>query len=131
MCTSMIDGLDAQAPHVRDRVELAVVAKAPIDALGEFASDRGWQHVPLLSSAKTTYDADYLTENDDGAPMPMLNVFVRCDGAIHHYWGSELLYAHADGQPRHVDTIWPLWNLFDLTPGGRGDNWYPKLAYER
>jgi hypothetical protein len=21
--------------------------------------------------------------------------------------------------PRHVDLIWPIWQLFDLTPGGR------------
>jgi hypothetical protein len=25
--------------------------------------------------------------------------------------------------------IWPLWNLFDLTPEGRGTSWYPKLSY--
>ena len=23
----------------------------------------------------------------------------------------------------------PLWNLFDLTPEGRGKQWYPKLRY--
>jgi len=28
-----------------------------------------------------------------------------------------------------VDMIWPLWNLFDLTPEGRGTDWYPRLAY--
>jgi len=32
--------------------------------------------------------------------------------------------------PRHVDPIWPLWNLFDFTPEGRGTNWYPKLSYD-
>ena len=30
---------------------------------------------------------------------------------------------------RHVDMIWPLWNLFDLTPEGRGGNWFPRLSY--
>ena len=30
---------------------------------------------------------------------------------------------------RHVDPIWPLWNLLDFTPEGRGKNWYPKLSY--
>jgi len=25
--------------------------------------------------------------------------------------------------------IWPLWNLFDFTPDGRGTSWYPKLSY--
>jgi predicted dithiol-disulfide oxidoreductase (DUF899 family) len=29
--------------------------------------------------------------------------------------------------PRHVDLIWPVWNLLDLTPGGRGTDWYPSL----
>ena len=42
-----------------------------------------------------------------------------------------MLYAPADpGQDRrHVDLIWPLWNLFDLTPEGRGETWRPRLSY--
>ena len=42
-----------------------------------------------------------------------------------------LLFAPADpGQDgRHVDMIWPLWNLFDFTPEGRGQKWSPKLTY--
>jgi predicted dithiol-disulfide oxidoreductase (DUF899 family) len=28
-----------------------------------------------------------------------------------------------------VDVMWPLWNLFDVTPEGRGADWRPKLAY--
>jgi predicted dithiol-disulfide oxidoreductase (DUF899 family) len=31
---------------------------------------------------------------------------------------------------RHVDSIWPLWNVFDLTPDGRGTDWYPRLGYD-
>ena len=31
--------------------------------------------------------------------------------------------------PRHVDMIWPLWNVFDYTPEGRGKDWYPRLSY--
>jgi len=26
--------------------------------------------------------------------------------------------------------MWPLWNLFDVTPEGRGEGWYPKFRYE-
>jgi len=42
---------------------------------------------------------------------------------ISHFWGSEVFYAPTDpGQePRHVGTIEPLWNLFDLNPEGRGN----------
>jgi len=64
--------------------------------------------------------------------MPMMNVFVRREGAIFHSYGSELLYTPTDAgeDPRHVDLIWPLWNLVDLTPEGRGTAWYPQLSYE-
>jgi predicted dithiol-disulfide oxidoreductase (DUF899 family) len=52
-------------------------------------------------------------------------------GAIHTFFNMELLYDWPDpGQDgRHVDLIWPLWNLFDLTPEGRGIEWYPRLTY--
>lgn len=61
----------------------------------------------------------------------MLNLFVREGAEIRHFWGSELLYAHRDEgeDPRHVDFIWPLWNLIDVTPDGRGVDWGPKLSY--
>ena len=40
-----------------------------------------------------------------------------------------MLFAKAEpGQNnRHVDMLWPLWNALDLTPGGRGADWYPQL----
>jgi predicted dithiol-disulfide oxidoreductase (DUF899 family) len=25
--------------------------------------------------------------------------------------------------------MWPLWNLLDFTPEGRGTDWWPKLTY--
>ena len=60
----------------------------------------------------------------------MLNVFHRDRRRMRHFWGSELLYAASDhGQdPRHVGTLEPLWNLFDLTPEGRPD-WYEQFSY--
>jgi len=63
--------------------------------------------------------------------MPAMNVFVKRDGKIYHFWNTELMFAPSDpGQDmRHVDMIWPLWSLFDVTPDGRGEKWNPKLAY--
>ncbi len=29
----------------------------------------------------------------------------------------------------HSDMMWPLWNVLDLTPEGRGESWYPALEY--
>jgi len=128
-CTSLIDGFDATAPHMLQRVNMVVVAKSPVARITEFARDRGWSRIPLLSSHQNTYNADYWAEDEAENQMPMVNVFARRDGGIYHFWGSELLYAGLEGHPRHVDLLWPLWNIFDLTPEGRGADWYPKLSY--
>jgi predicted dithiol-disulfide oxidoreductase (DUF899 family) len=33
--------------------------------------------------------------------------------------------------PRHVDSIWPIWNVLDMTPHGReGGSDLPSLRYE-
>ena len=130
-CTSILDGLDGEAPHIMQRVNLAVAAKSPIARIREFARGRGWSNLRLLSSANNSYNHDYRAEEPNGDQMPALNVFVRRDGRIRHFYNTELLYApHEKGQDgRHVDLIWPLWNMFDLTPEGRGEKWGPRLAY--
>jgi predicted dithiol-disulfide oxidoreductase (DUF899 family) len=130
-CTSILDGLNGEAPHIVQRVNLAVVAKSPIARIREVAQSRGWRNLRLLSSGQCTYHRDYHGENEKGGQMPAVNVFVRRDGHIHHFYSTELLYAPPDpGQDgRHADLIWPLWNVFDLTPEGRGEKWYPRLSY--
>ncbi|HMH43097.1 MAG TPA: DUF899 family protein [Pyrinomonadaceae bacterium] len=130
-CTSILDALDGEAPHVMQRANFFVAAKSPIERIMKFTAERGWRNLQLLSSANTTYNRDYHAENEKGDQLPALNVFVKRDGAIHHFYNTELLYAPSEpGQDgRHVDQIWPLWNLFDLTPEGRGEKWYPRLSY--
>nr|NIU78056.1 DUF899 domain-containing protein [Gammaproteobacteria bacterium] len=93
-----------------------------------YARERGWDRLRMLSSQDNSFGADYFTENEKGDQMPMANVFVRRDGTVRHFWGSEMLYADVDGQPRHMDLMWPLWNVLDTTPEGRGSDWYPSLA---
>jgi predicted dithiol-disulfide oxidoreductase (DUF899 family) len=131
MCSAMLDGLDGNAPHIAQRTNLVVIAKSPLERIVGFARERGWRNLRLLSSAGNTYNRDYQGEAPDGSQWPMLNVFVRRRGKVRHFYGSELLFAKAEpGQNnRHVDLIWPLWNVLDLTPEGRGSAWYPKLDY--
>lgn len=131
MCTSMLDGLDGNARHAGQRVDLVVIAKSPIQRIRAFARERGWRQLRLLSSAGTSYNRDYRGENDEAAQLPSLNVFVKRRGKVFHLYNAELLFAPAEpGQNnRHVDLLWPLWQLFDLTPEGRGADWYPKLSY--
>ncbi len=130
MCTSFLDGLDGLVPHITQRVNLAVAAKSPIARIREWAAARGWRNLRLLSSAKTRYNADYAAETPEGAQLPACNVFVKRPDGVYHFYAAELLYVPTDGHPRHMDLLWPLWNFFDLTPEGRGNDWAPRLSYD-
>ena len=129
-CVALLDQLDGAVDHVSQSMNLAIVARAPIEPVLAFAAERGWRRLRLLSAAGTTFSRDYLAESDTGTSLPMFNVFHRDGGVIRHFWGSELLFAPCDpGQePRHVGSLEPLWNLFDLTPEGRPD-WDEQLEY--
>jgi predicted dithiol-disulfide oxidoreductase (DUF899 family) len=130
-CVALIDQLHGAADHVNQLVNLAVVAKAPLPRVLAFAAERGWPRLRFLSSATNTYNRDYHAETLDGAQRPMLTVFHRHGDVIRHFWSSEMFYApHDPGQdPRHVGTLEPLWNLLDLTPEGRPEDWYEQISY--
>jgi predicted dithiol-disulfide oxidoreductase (DUF899 family) len=129
-CTSILDGLNGSAPHIRDQVNYVVVAKAPIGEIMQWAQKRGWENLRLLSSAKNSYNKDYFSEDDEGNQFPLLNVFARNHKSIFHCYNTELYFVPTEkGQdPRHVDLIWPIWQMFDYTPEGRGQ-WHPQYAY--
>jgi predicted dithiol-disulfide oxidoreductase (DUF899 family) len=131
-CVALLDQLDGAVPHVRPHINFAVVAKTSAERLLSFADERGWRNLPLLSSGANSYNREYLAETPEGHQRPMLNVFHRDGETIRHFWGSELFYAPTDGDqdPRHVGTIEPVWNLFDMTPDGRGSDWDEQLAYD-
>jgi len=133
MCTSFIDSLNSTAPHFEQRANLAVVAKSPISRLRDFGLGRGWTNLRLLSSANNTYNRDYHGETPEGGQLPSLNVFARRKGKIHHFYQTELVFLPGDrGQnQRHIDMAWPLWNLLDFTPEGRGKDWFPQLSYKK
>lgn len=130
MCTSIIDGLEGNAVHIAQRADLVIIAKSPLERILAFARGRGWKNLRFVSSAGNSYNHDYHGEDAQGRQWPMMNVFRRTD-RIRHTWGSELLQAPEDsGQnARHLDLLWPLWNVLDLTPRGRGGDWYPRLEY--
>jgi predicted dithiol-disulfide oxidoreductase (DUF899 family) len=131
-CTSFLDSLDGAALHLTQRLNLAVVAKSGPDRIRAFAHERGWRHLRLLSSRENTYNRDYHAETPEGEQIPILNVFVRTGDHVRHTWASELMYAPRDEgtEARHIDSLWPIWNVLDLTPDGRGtESSFPGLRY--
>jgi predicted dithiol-disulfide oxidoreductase (DUF899 family) len=131
-CTSILDSLDGAAPHLAQSINLAVVARSEPERIRNFARERGWRHLRLLSSRNTSYNRDYHAESPEGEQAPIVNVFVRDGARIRHAWATELMFAPRDEgeEPRHVDSIWPIWNVLDMTPEGRGtEEEFPKLDY--
>jgi predicted dithiol-disulfide oxidoreductase (DUF899 family) len=144
-CTHLLDGIDGAARHVSERLPFYVVAKSPIARLEAWAHERGWDHLQLLSTAGNSYDADYFGDTskltqamreerqyEDGKNWdePIFNCFTRAGDTIRHFWGGELVYVQEEpGQDHRMgDLVDPLWNLFDMSPEGRGD-FSPKLEY--
>jgi predicted dithiol-disulfide oxidoreductase (DUF899 family) len=123
-CTSILDSLDGAEPHLDQIVSLVVVAKSDPHRIAAFAHERGWRHLRLLSSRNNTYNRDYLAEDRQSGQRPILNVFTRAADGFHHRWATELMFAARDEgeDPRHVDLIWPLWNVLDMTPSGRANS---------
>jgi predicted dithiol-disulfide oxidoreductase (DUF899 family) len=124
-CVALLDQLDGAAEHAASIINFAVVAKAPIDRRLAFArSAAGAAAAAVLGEATPT-----TATTSPRQPRAGSGRCSTCSTAtattIRHFWGSELFYAPTEpGQdPRHVGTLEPLWNLFDLTPQGRPADW--------
>jgi predicted dithiol-disulfide oxidoreductase (DUF899 family) len=132
-CTAMLDSLDGAVEHVEAAgFNVVVVAKAPLDRLVDYARDRGWLGLRLLSAAGNTFKRDYGSETPEGYSLPLMTVFQRTGEGIRLCWASELMFAPTDpGQDsRHNGTLDLLWNLMDLTPEGRPADWHEQIEYE-
>jgi predicted dithiol-disulfide oxidoreductase (DUF899 family) len=129
MCTSLMASFEGKVPDIEQRVALAMVARSPIDRLVDAKRERGWTQLKVYSDLDGDFTRDYVSAED--ADIPGYTVFTRRDGTIRHFWSGEIGGDMADpGQdPRGSPEMDPLWLLLDTTPGGRGSDWYPKLAY--
>jgi predicted dithiol-disulfide oxidoreductase (DUF899 family) len=114
-CTSLVDGFDRTCYQVTRDAAFVAIAKAQPDRINAWAKERGWSQIALVSGFQSTYQADYKCQGDsDDMQLPVMHVFMKRDGTIRHFWGTEL-------SANHVDTVWPYWNLMDFTPEGRPD----------
>ena len=131
MCTNLLGSLEGNAADIGQRMALVVVARSPIERLVAWKKERGWKNLQLYTDLDGAYSRDYHGVLPDGSEIPALNVFTRRDGTIRHFWSGEMTGDSADpGQdPRGAPDLAPLWNVLDMTPEGRGKDWYPKLEY--
>jgi predicted dithiol-disulfide oxidoreductase (DUF899 family) len=131
MCTSFLNSWNGAAINLRERVAIAVTARSPIQRLLDFKKQRGFANLPFVSDSSGEYTRAYVTPDD--ADVPGFSIFTRRNGRIFHFYSGEMSGAMADpGQdPRGAPDADPLWMMLDLTPAGRGTDWYPKLDYKQ
>jgi predicted dithiol-disulfide oxidoreductase (DUF899 family) len=132
MCTNLLGAWDGNALDIGQRLSLVVVARSPMAKLKAWKAERGWKDLRLVTDLNENYSRDYFGLAPDGSEIPAFNVFTRRDGTIRHFWSGEMGGETADpGQdPRGAPDLPPLWNVLDMTPEGRGRDWYPKLSYD-
>ena len=130
MCTSFL------SPGTGPRSTFASGWRSPsprarrLSGLIEYKKQRGFTNLPFVSDMSGEYTRTYV--NPEDADVPGFSVFSRRDGIIRHFYTGEMSGAMADpGQdPRGGPDLDPLWLMLDLTPEGRGTDWYPKLDYD-
>jgi predicted dithiol-disulfide oxidoreductase (DUF899 family) len=130
MCTSFLGSIDIPSRDISQRVAIAVIGRSPVTRQLVFARERGWKNLKFYATVGDDFARDYRGLAPDGSEWPALDVWVRHDGQVRHFWGSELGGTADPGQDaRGAPDPTPLWNILDLTPAGRGSDWYPKLGY--
>jgi predicted dithiol-disulfide oxidoreductase (DUF899 family) len=130
VCTSFLTSWNGAAINLRERCAIAVTARSRIERLVEYKKQRGFANLPFVSDVSGDFTRAYVSPRD--ADVPGFSVFTRRNGTVYHFYSGEMSGAMADpGQdPRGAPDMDPLWLLLDLTPEGRGTDWYPKLEYD-
>lgn len=130
MCTSFVGALNAPAPDIEQRVALAILSRSPVARQLAFARERGWSHLKFYQVVGDDFARDYqgLVNGEEGS---ITAVWRRENDKVRLFWAAEGGPETADPgfDPHLAPDPNPLWNILDLTPEGRGTDWYPKLSY--
>ena len=131
MCTNWLGAVNGNAADVKQRAALKILGRSPVERQLGFAQERGWRDLDFVQTVGDDYARDLGVLTTEGNEYPALIVYQRDGDEVRLFWASEMTNDMADpGQdPRDAPDIASLWSLLDLTPEGRGTDWYPKLRY--
>lgn len=131
MCTNWLGAVNGNAADIKQRVALKILGRSPVERQFAFAQERGWRDLDFVQTIGDGYARDLGLINADGSENPALVVYRRDGDEVRLFWSSEMTGEMADpGQdPRDAPDIAALWSILDLTPDGRGTDWYPRLRY--
>jgi predicted dithiol-disulfide oxidoreductase (DUF899 family) len=131
MCTNWLGAVNGNAADIKQRVALKILGRSSVERQYAFARERGWRDLNFVQTIGDDYAEDLGLLMPDGNESPALVVFKRDGSEVRLFWASEMTREMADPSqdPRDAPDIAALWSILDLTPEGRGSDWYPKLQY--
>jgi predicted dithiol-disulfide oxidoreductase (DUF899 family) len=131
MCTNWLGAVNGNAADIKQRVAFKVFGRSPVSRQIAFAQERGWHELDFLQTIGDDYAKDIGALKSDGSEWAAIIVFKRDGDKVRLFWAGEMMpeMADADQDPRNAPDVAALWSILDLTPGGRGKDWYPKLRY--
>lgn len=131
MCTNLLGSLNGNAADIKQKVALKVLGRSSVERQYAFAQERGWRDLNFVQTVGDDYAQDLGILTPDGNEYPALIVYRRDGDEVRLFWASEMTKEMADpGQdPRDAPDLAALWGVLDLTPEGRGTDWYPRLQY--
>lgn len=131
MCTNLLGSLNGNAADIKQKVALKVLGRSSVERQYAFAQERGWRDLNFVQTVGDDYAQDLGILMPDGNEYPALIVYRRDGDEVRLFWASEMTKEMADpGQdPRDAPDLAALWTVLDLTPEGRGTDWYPRLQY--
>jgi predicted dithiol-disulfide oxidoreductase (DUF899 family) len=132
MCTNLLGSLDGNARDIEQRVALQVLGRSKVERQVAFAQERGWHALKFAQTVGDDYALDFGgLDPEKGWEYPVMAVFRKHGDAVRLFWKGEMTGAMADEgkDSRGGPDIGALWTVLDMTPEGRGTDWYPKLTY--
>jgi predicted dithiol-disulfide oxidoreductase (DUF899 family) len=131
MCTNWLGGVNGNARDIKQRAALKILGRSTVERQKAFAIERGWRDLDFVQTIGDEYADDLGLLDDEGNESPAFIVYRKHGDDVRLFYSAEMPFAAADpGQdPRTAPDIAPLWNVLDLTPEGRGTDWYPSLSY--
>jgi predicted dithiol-disulfide oxidoreductase (DUF899 family) len=131
MCTNWLGAVNGNAADIKQRVALKVLGRSPVPRQLAFAQERGWRDLDFVQTIGDDYAKDIGSLKSDGAEWAAITVFRRDGDKVRLFWAAEMTADMADPgeDPRLAPDVASLWSILDLTPDGRGTDWYPKLSY--
>ena len=131
MCTNWLGAVNGNAADIKQRVAFKVLGRSPVPRQLAFAQERGWRDLDFVQTIGDDYAKDIGTLKSDGSEWAAIIVFKRDGDKVRLFWAAEMAPEMADPgeDPRLAPDVAALWSILDLTPDGRGKDWYPKLSY--